>query len=172
MTLEEFLSLWPAWVALAISGLFALNKLIEESGKFAAFLGKWALKIHRRALARHHVDLQAAEFSQAITNALESARRAWLSDENEALRALDQRLEAVSGVTSQQARDIKELRFQLRCMTAYTEYESVWHGRLLRLISSAGNGHVRVEDLPPHVNFYEFEARYRDNTSWRDWSLG
>lgn len=169
--LPKLLDLWPAWVALTVTGLIALNRAIEESGKFAAFLGKWATKRHERALARHHVDLAAAEFADAVKDAIEAARKTWESEENEALTALDKRLETVSEITATQKTDLDELRLQVRALMAYTEYEAAWHHRFgIVVIRHEGNGScVPIIDIPAHMDYSEFETLYRVNQRWRDW---
>jgi hypothetical protein len=171
MTVEQLLSYWPGWLALAVSTFLIINRLIEESSKFAGYLGSWGRKRHARAAARHHLDLQAAQFGQAITEAIEKARTTWESEENEALRALDLRLETVSGVTQQQKKDIDELRFAVRVLTTYSEYESWWHGQLSRAMAQVGNGHVDISLLPPHIDYWDFEAKFRLNNTWRAWAI-
>lgn len=169
--MTDLLQYWPGWLALGVSGFLIVNRLIEESAKFAGFLGAWGRRRHAKAMARHQLDLQAAQFGQAITDAIERARQSWESDENEALRALDLRLETVSGITEQQKKDIDELRFAVRVLTAYSEYESMWHGRFTRAIAEAGNGTIPLDRLPPHIDYWEFESRFHENTNWKSWGF-
>lgn len=167
------LQYWPGWVSLAIGVLLTVNKLIEESEKFAKRLGPIGRKLRDRALKRHHVDLAAAEFAdavrKAVDKAVEEARRRWLEDENEAIKSLSGRLETVSDVTDEQEEAIGVLRSEVRCLTAYTEYEDSWHARLRAAAVRSPDGTILMTDLPHHTGYYDFEAKYRTNPNWRTW---
>jgi hypothetical protein len=160
---------WPAWLAIAVSGVIALNRAIEESSKFAAILGRFGKKMHDRALARKQVEFAAAELAEAVMKAVEEARRTWQTDENAALRALDGRLRSVAEVPSQHIIDMDEMRFQVRCLMAYSEYEATWHHRLQTKAAQAPGGCLDFADIPDHVDYWQFEKLYRVNERWRDW---
>lgn len=166
---DQLLSYWPGWLALLIAGMMAFNKLVEESYKFASYFGKWGKKLHTRALARHHVNLAAEQFAMAVKDAVEIARKQWEADDNEAIRALDERLGTVSRVTSDQKANIEELLFQVHCLTAYTDYEGLWHNKF-RAIAARGNGRMNLSELPTHMLYYEFETQFKMNPKWREWS--
>lgn len=173
-TAEQLIGLWPGWLALLVALILTFNKLAEESEKFARTFGRIGRGIRRRALQRHQVDLKAAEFAMAVqsavTEAVTKAREEWEQDENTAIAALDARLSTVSKVTAQQLVDLEEMRFQVRCMTAYTEYEAMWHNRLSMLIANS-TGKVCLNDLPHHYGYYEWEKKYRDDPNWRKWAF-
>lgn len=160
---------WPGWLALIIAGVMAFNKLVEESYKFASVWGKWGKAAHAKALARHHVDLAAEQFATAVKNAVNAARETWESEDNEAIKALDDRLGTVSRVTADQKTNIDELIFQVRCLTAYTDYEGVWHNKF-RAMAARSDGVLRLDELPGHMLYYEFEVQYKVNQKWREWS--
>lgn len=164
-----FIDLWPAWLALGVSGLIAINRGIEESGTIAKFLGGWAIRIHKSARKRHQLDLRTAEIAEAVTRAVEDARKRWELDENEAVAALDRRLNTMRGLTSQQADDISEMQLQRRTMMAYQEYELWWHHQLSVTAAKHADYCVPLSELPRHINFWEFEPAYRVDENWRTW---
>lgn len=166
---QHLIEMWPAWLAMAVSGIIALNRAVEESSKFAGVLGGWGKKMHDRAIARKQVEFAAAELAEAVMKAVEDARRAWQSDENAALRAMDERLEAVAEVTTAQKKDLEEMRFQVRCQMAYSEYEIMWHHKLLVKVSQSPNGCLDYNDIPHHIDYWQFESMYRANDHWREW---
>lgn len=163
---------WPAWVALVLAALVGINELIKQSSTLANFLGGWARKIHARAAAGRQVDIASAEFTKFVADAVENAREKWEGDENEALASLSTRLETVRSVTAEQALNIAELQFQVRCMTAYTEYEAWWHHQLDTRKARAAES-LLVEDILDHMLYYEFEQKCRDQSmKWRTWAPG
>lgn len=166
---DLLLNYWPGWLSLTVAVLLVTNKLIEESYKFASAFGKIGKSIHARALARHHVDLAASQFAAAVKDAVNAARKEWEQEDNEAIRALDDRLGTVSRVTADQKSDIDDLLFQVHCLTSYTDYEGVWHNRF-RAIAARGNGRMNLTELPGHMLYYEFEEQFKLNTKWREWS--
>lgn len=169
-TADALLQYWPGWAALLFAGLLTLNKLLEESEKFARFLGPIGRSLRKRALKRHQFDIAAAHIAMAVQQAVAKAREEWERDENEAIIALDQRLSTVSQVTAQQSLDLEAMRFQVQVMTAYTEYEAMWHQRLQLAIAAAG-GELRSEDIPGHMDYFQFEKKYKRNTNWRRWAF-
>jgi len=173
MNPEIFTSYWPAWLALVVSGVIAFNRMIEESKKFSAFFGEWGRNRRERALRRHQVDLQASHFADAVKQAVEDARRKWQEDENEAIAALDRRLLVVAKVTEQQSRDIATCQKKINVMSAYADYESAWHNRMRAQVAAQGDS-VLVSELPPHMNFWQFEAQYlqKPDTDRSWWGLG
>lgn len=166
---DLLLTYWPGWLSLVIAFILAFNKGVEESYKFASIWGKWGKRAHAKALARHHVDLAAEQFATAVKNAVELARDEWEAEDNQAIAALDSRLGTVSRVTADQSTHIKELLFQVQCLTAYTDYEGLWHNKFRAEATRAIDGRLSLADLPGHMGFYDFEATYRDNTRWREW---
>lgn len=174
MNEDIFLSYWPAWLALVVSALIAFNRLIDESKKFASFFGEWGRKRHEKTLRRHQMDLQATHFADAVKQAVENARKAWEEDENEAISALDRRLLVVAKVTEQQSKDIATCQRKINVMSAYADYESSWHNRMRAVVAASSGGSVVVNDLPPHMNFWQFEAEYFKHPdidrTW--WGLG
>lgn len=166
---ELLTAYWPGWLACVVAFILAFNKLAEESYKFASLFGRWGKKIHAKALERHHINLAAEQFANAIRDAVEKARDEWEGEENEAIKALDQRLGTVSRVTTDQTAHINDLLFQVRCLTAYTDYEGLWHNRFRVAAARSGDGHMSLDDLPNHIGYYEFEAKYREDDDWRKW---
>lgn len=167
---ETLIGYWPGWVSLIVAGILTFNKLVEESYKFASLWGKWGKDLHAKALARHHVDLAAEQFATAVKNAVELARDEWEAEDNEAIAALDARLKTVSQVTGDQTRHIKELLEQDNIKSAYLDYEGLWHNRFRVAAARSEDGRLSLDDLPGHVGYYEFEASFRDNPRWREWS--
>lgn len=165
---------WPGWLSLVVAFILVVNKLAEESEKFANRLGSIGRRIRKKSLERHHIDLKAAEFAQAVRvevgKAVDEARQKWEEDENEAIAALDARLTTVSAVTAQQIIDIEGLNYQLRCAMAYTEYEATWHNRLSIQVANSG-GKICLDDLPLHFGYFEFEKTYKADTNWRKWGF-
>lgn len=166
---DILLTYWPGWLSLAIAFLLAFNKAVEESYKFASMWGRWGKKVHAKALSRHHVDIAAGQFATAVRTEVEKAREVWEADENEAIQALNDRLGTVSKVTTDQSTHIQELLFTVRCLTAYTDYEGVWHNKFRATAARAVDGRMSLDELPGHMGYYEFEASYRDNPKWREW---
>lgn len=166
---DTLLSLWPGWLSLAVALILAFNKLVEESYKFASIWGKWGKQAHIRAMQRHHVDLAAEQFAAAVQTAVNHAREEWESEENEAIRALDDRLGTVSRVTADQKINIDELYFQVRCLTSYTDYEGLWHNTFRAQAARAVDGCISMADLPAHITYYEFEIQFKINQKWREW---
>lgn len=163
---------WPAWLSLVLVAIVGLNELIKQSSTLANLLGGWAKKIHARAAAGRQVDLASAEFTKLVASALEDAREKWEEDENEALASLNTRLETVRTVTAEQALNITELQFQVRCMTAYTEYEAWWHHQLDLRKARAADA-LPVAEILDHLLYFEFEQKCRDvDMKWRTWAPG
>lgn len=167
---DLILTYWPGWLALAIAAVMAFNKAVEESYKFASYWGKWGKHVHARALARHHVDLAADQFATAVKNAVNDAREEWEAEDNEAIASLNTRLGTVSQVTSDQARHITELLEQDRIKGAYLDYEGLWHNKFRAEAVRSADGRVSLAELPVHMGYYEFEAQFRINPKWREWS--
>lgn len=173
-TFDDLASFYPGWVALLIGVVLAFNKLAEESEKFAKTFGRLGREIRRRALLRHQIDLKAAEFALAVQAAVQEAvtraREEWEQDENEAIAALDARLSTVSKVTAQQLVDLEEMRFHVNCMSAYSDYETVWHNTLMVRVIEKG-GVFSLADIPHHIGYYEWEKAFRVNINWRKWAF-
>jgi hypothetical protein len=169
---DLFTQYWPAWLSLAVAVLLVVNKLIEESTQFAQLFGRLGRKIHAYALTRHHIDLAANEFAEAVQRAVEAARDEWEQEENEAIAALDRRLRIVSQVTAGQATHITELLDTQQMLKAYGEYEGLWHNVLRDLAGRAPDGRIRLADLPEHVTLYSFETQYNRDPKWREWING
>lgn len=167
MTPEAFINLWPAWVAIAISGLLAFNRLMEESRKFAAFFGEWGRKRHDKAIKRHQIDLQASLFAEAVRAAVEKAREQWEEDENEAIIALRSRLEEVARITGEQALEITQVRITLDKMNQYADYEVQWH-KIMRGLAN-DQELVPSESIPPHMNWWTFERLYDKLGNGKEW---
>lgn len=167
---DVLLAYWPGWFSLIVAVLLVLNKLIEESFKFASYFGGLGKKLHTRALARHHVNLAAEQFAVAVKNAVEAAREEWEAEDNEAISSLNTRLGTVSQVTSDQARHISELLEQDRIKGAYLDYEGLWHNKFRAEALRSADGRISISDLPVHMGYYEFEAQFRVNPKWREWS--
>lgn len=166
---HRLIEMWPAWLAMAVSGVIALNRAVEESSKFASVLGRFGKRMHDRAIARKQVEFAAAELAEAVMKAVEDARKSWQSDENAAMRALDERLESVAEVTAAQRVDLEEMRFQVRCLMAYSEYEIMWHHKLMVKAAQSPNGCLDYDQIPEHIDYWQFEGVYRTNSHWREW---
>ncbi|MGE2714178.1 hypothetical protein ACQI4L_08985 [Mycolicibacterium litorale] len=161
---------WPAWLALAVSALLAINRLIEESRKFAGHFGEWGRRRHERAVKRHQIDLHASQFAGAVEKAVADARRKWEQEENEAIAALDARLEAVSKVTGQQRVDLDTVRKQLDIVGEYAEYEAAWHRYMRALAAQQGDVDcVPLNKVPTHMTWWAFEALHKQHGGGRDW---
>lgn len=167
------LNYWPAWLGIAIATLVAVNQAITESEKFANTLGGWARKMHARAQKRHRMD--TVEFNEAVRDAVADERTRWENDEARSLKIVEGRLEYVTKITENQQTEMGALSFQVRCMTAYTEYEADWHHRLRLLILRANQngGEIAIQTLPDHMAYYEFETmcKQKGNLNWRTWGL-
>jgi len=166
---DLLLNYWPAWLSLTVAVLLVLNKLIEESTKFANFFGRFGREVHKRALTRHHVDLAANEFAAAVQKAVEKARDEWEQEENEAIAALDRRLGILSQVATGQATHLTEVLGTQEMLKAYGEYEGLWHNALRDQAARSPDGSIRLAELPEHVTLYSFEAQYNRNPKWREW---
>lgn len=152
------------WVALLVAFLYALtqvNKAIDESEKLAERFGEWGREKHERARKKHLIPVVDPA---AISTAVEAARALWESEENSALRALDERVGQITELSQEQSRDIGELRFQVRALTAYTTYEARWHHRAEVAAS------MKPEcDMPAWLDYFSFEPLFRaDPNFWRD----
>jgi hypothetical protein len=167
---EALLAYWPGWVSLVVAAILTFNKLVEESYRFASIWGNWGKAMHAKALARHHVDLAAEQFATAVKNAVELARDEWESEDSEAIAALDARLKTVSQVTGEQVVHIRELLEQDRIKSAYLDYEGIWHNRFRVAAARSSDGRLSLDELPGHLGYYDFEAAFRENPKWREWS--
>lgn len=167
---ESLAAYWPGWLSLAVVMLLTFNKMVEESYKFASIWGKWGKKVHANALARHHINLAAEQFAVAVKDAVNAAREEWEAEDNEAIRALDDRLKTVGRVTADQKINIDELLFQVHCLTAYTDYEGLWHNKFRAEAARSIDGRLSLTHLPGHMVYYEFEAKFKVNPTWRQWS--
>lgn len=165
-TVEQY---WPGWLVIIVVVLLTLNRLIEESAQVANSFGKFGRWWRRRALQRHQINLAADEFAQALTRAVEKARDEWEQEENEALIAMRGRVDSLVEVSKAQKETITELQFDMRCCTAYADYEARWHNELRAHAGRNGDGLVRLEDMPVHIPYFEFESRFRENPKWREW---
>jgi hypothetical protein len=165
--------MWPAWLAIGFAILLTLNQLLSESEKFANLLGRFGRKLHARARDRRRMD--TIEFTSAVREAVNEERERWERDEERALKIMEDRLEYVTDITKAQQEQLKGLSFDLRCLTAYSEYETSWHNRLRMLAARAATngGKVPIEELPPHIGFGEFEERCKreGNMRWREWNI-
>lgn len=163
---------WPAWVAIAVATLVMLNQAITESEKFANLLGRFGRAIYARSKRKYRMD--QIEFSDAVRQAVADERKRWEEDETRSLTVVNERMAYVVGVAEKQSDQIKELSFQLRCMTAYVEYEAEWHHRFRMAVLRAdkGDGTVVVNDLPNHMHYAEFEKKCKDtgDMNWRIWA--
>lgn len=169
---STLVNLWPAWVVLFVASLVLLNQLITESEKFANLLGRFGRELYNRSKRRYQMD--QVEFSKAVRDAVADERKRWEEDEARALTVVEGRMEFVSKLAGTQQDQLKELSFQLGCMRAYVEYEAEWHHRLrLRLLAVQNEGLIKVDDLPDHMLYVDFESRCREagNMSWRSWGL-
>jgi hypothetical protein len=164
---------WPAWLAIVLATLVALNQAISESQKFANLLGGWARKMHARAKIRHRMDIE--EFNDAVRDAVADERKRWEEDEASSINILERRLRHVSDMALAQQEEISELSWSRRCNGAYAEYESYWHQKLRVLILKANRngGSIPIEELPENVPFHEFEqmCRERGNFNWQKWGI-
>lgn len=162
---------WPGGLAIAIAMIVAVNQLIAESSKFANLLGGWGRKLHARARARYRMD--TADFNEAVRDAVADERKRWEEDEARALKAVEGRLTYVTEITKAQQEEMNTLSWQIRCHTAYTEYEADWHHQLrMKIVKALKNGGaIPVEVLPEHIPFYDFERLCKDKSSfaWRTW---
>lgn len=167
-------SLWPAWLAIGFAILLTVNQLLSESEKFANLLGRFGRKMYERSRTRRRMD--TVEFNAAVREAVKVERKAWEEDEERALKVMEGRLEFVTEITTAQQEQLKELNFQIRCHTAYSEYEAEWHNRLriLMLRAAQNGGTVAIDDFPPHMHYGDFEdfCRQHGNMRWRDWGIG
>jgi hypothetical protein len=149
-----------------------LNQLITESEKFANLLGGIGRRMYARSKRRYQMD--QIEFSTAVRNAVNDERKKWEEDEARALKALDGQMDFVTETAKQQQQQLSELSFQVRCMTAYVEYEADWHHKLRMLLLKLDPkvGIVSVDDLPHHMDYTEFENKCKEskNTNWRRWT--
>lgn len=175
--MQNAFSYWPAWVALAATGLAILNQAITESQKLANVFGRFGRKLYDRARRRARMDNE--EFNTALDKRLEVKRtewrKEWEADEARALTALRRDMTYVAGVAESQQERLDTLEFEVRCHTAYSEYEAAWHNRLRILAERANNngGEIPVALLPEHVHYDEFEERCKSegNMNWRRWGI-
>ena len=165
--------LWPAWLAIALAVLITLNQLLSESEKFANLLGRFGRTIHARARRLRRMD--TLEFTNALQEAVAKERQRWEEDEERALNIMESRLRYVTEITAAQQEQLEAIGFDLRCLTAYSQYEVAWHNRLRALALRADNngGSVPVEELPHHIEFADFENRCKseNNMRWREWGI-
>lgn len=171
--MHDIANYWPAWVAILVATLVMLNQLITESEKFANVLGSIGRKMYARSKRRYQMD--QIEFSKAVRDAVSDERQKWEDDEARALSAVEGQMTFVADVAEKQQIQLAELSFQLRCMTAYVEYEAEWHHKLrMRILTSDPvNAVISVEDLPDHLHYAEFERKCKDSNSlsWRSWGI-
>ena len=171
--MKEVANFWPAWLAVVIASLVMLNQMITESEKFANMLGGWARKLHERAKRRYKMD--TIEFNEAVRQAVASERQRWESDEARALKAVEGQLTFVAKVAEDQQKQLNNLNWAQRCLTAYTEYEAQWHHKLRMAILKAeqNGGHLPVDAVVDHIHYAEFEERCRKsgNMNWRAWDI-
>jgi hypothetical protein len=170
---SEVVNLWPAWLAITLAGLVTVNQLISESSKFANVLGSIGRKLHERARERRRMD--TIEFSTAVREAVATERKGWEEDEERALKIMEGRLEYVTQITEAQQQQLKDLNFDIRCLTAYSHYETAWHNKLRMLAARAdlNGGSIPIEHLPHHMEYSEFEERCKSegHTRWREWQI-
>lgn len=165
-------NLWPAWVVLFVASLVLLNQLLTESEKFANLLGRFGRGIYDRSKRRYQMD--QVEFSNAVRTAVAEERKQWEETEDRALTTVRGQMELVSTVAKNQQDQLKEFNFQLNCMRAYVEYEAEWHHKLrMRLLSVENQGLIKIDDLPEHMMYNDFETKCREagTVSWRTWGL-
>ena len=167
------MKLWPAWLAIALAVIVAVNQIISESSKFANLLGGIGRTLHARARERRRMD--TIEFTNAVHQAVKAERKSWEEDEERALQAMEGRLEYVAKITEAQQEQLKELNFQVRCLTAYSHYEVAWHNKLRIMAARAdqNGGVIPISELPHHMEYGEFEERCKTegHTRWREWKL-
>lgn len=160
---------WPGWLVIIVIAVLTFNRMVEESAQVANFFGRFGRWWRKRALHRHQINLAADEFAQALTKAVQQAREEWEQEENEALVAMQGRVTSLADISRTQNTTISELQFDIRCCTAYADYEALWHNRLRAHAARSSDGLVRLEDLPVHIAYYDFLARFRENQRWREW---
>lgn len=165
-TIEQY---WPGWLVILVVVVLTLNRLIEESAKVANVFGGVGRWWRQRALRRHQINLAADEFAQALTKAIQQAREEWEEEENEALAAMQRRVGSLAEISRAQNQTITELQFDMRCCTAYADYEALWHNRLRAHAARSPDGLVRLEDMPVHIPYFDFLVRFRENQRWREW---
>lgn len=172
-TVDSIISAWPGWAALLIGVLLVVNKLSEESEKFANRLGRVGRWLRTRSLKRHGFDAAAAIIAETVRievdKAVTAARKQWEEEDNEAIVALDRRLSAVSSTAAAQALDLETMRFSYNCCLAYADYEATWHNRLS--VEVARHGTIGLNDMPNHYSYYDFEKHFKTSTNWRKWAF-
>lgn len=170
--MADISSYWPAWAAIGVATLVFVNQAITESEKFANLLGRFGRSIYARSKRRYQMD--QIEFSSAVQMAVASERQKWSEDEARALTVVTGQMTMIADIAKQQKIQLEELNFQLRCMTAYVEYEAEWHHRFRMVLLSAdvGNGLINTHELPDHMHYADFEKKCKDlkNMSWRTWT--
>jgi hypothetical protein len=166
--MDKVTGYWPAWVAIAVATIVLLNQAITESKKFASALGKFGLWWYDRSRKRYQMD--QIEFSTAVRNAITDERKKWEEDESRALTVVTGQMDFVARTATEQQKQLAELSFQMRCMTAYVEYEAEWHHKLrMKLLTASGS--VTIDDLPDHMHYSEFERNCREHGDviWQRW---
>lgn len=168
---NTLISYWPAWTAITLAGLVTLNQAITESEKFANMLGRVGRSIYERSKRRYQMD--QIEFSRAVRTAVNEERQKWEDDETRALNVVSGQMEFVTGLASNQQKQLNEFSFQVRCLTSYVEYEADWHHKLRMMLLRANGEGLDFATLPDHLDFSEFErnCREKNNTAWRTWGI-
>lgn len=140
---------WVGFAALILFGLYVLTQAIEKYEKLANILpfGAWW---HERQRRRRQLD------NAELTNAIETARKSWINDENAALTALERRMASIAKTSENQASDIRELQTTVRAFTAWSSYDARWHHKLI-----VENSERSACEVPAHRDFFEFEHLWR-----------
>lgn len=109
-----------------------------------------------------HIGLQLAEKYPTLAKVLPLGR--WWHDRrnrdrrigDEAVEALQRRVESISRTAAKQSEDIKQLQDTVAAFTAWSVYDARWHHRV-----SVINAEHDACRLPKHYDFFEFERIWR-----------
>jgi uncharacterized phage-like protein YoqJ len=172
--MSDITSLWPAWTALGVGALVTLNQLLTESEKFANLLGSVGRKFYARSKLKYQMD--QIQFSTAVRAAVNDERKRWEEDESRALAVVTGQMAYVSSTAEEQQKQLEGLSFQIRCMTAYVEYEANWHHQLrmqMLRADSKNDGMISIETLPNHMDYSDFEGNCKkfNSMAWRSWGI-
>lgn len=148
---EHLPSQWLGMATLIIVVLYILGQLIERFeaiAKFFPFLGKWW---HNR---KRPDTIGATDVAKAV----EQARDKWEQEGNEALKAIESKIESISRLAIQQTGEIAALNNTVRAFAAWSAYDSRWHHRH-EVENSAVEAHVSAQ----HLDFFQYEKLYNDD---------
>lgn len=128
------------WVGLVALLMFAFSLVTQFVEKYPAFakaipLGRWW---HERQ--KHRIrDARIAEY------------------DDEAVQALQRRVESIARTSAKQAQDIKSLQATVSAFTAWSVYDARWHHR------DAVKAVDEDRQPPQHYDFFAFERIWRDD---------